>query len=129
MLTLIAKKDKTEKKAFARVLNFIAKKDKTEKKAFGARVSGGTLLLPQDVTNRLEQLSIHTAEDFVSYLHAFPSDVAATLEWDLEDVLEARAALVSKLRGLVDERILEPKSPTPRSYGARVPGLRKVHGE
>jgi len=91
---------------------------------FGAEVSGSQLHVPQDVAKALEQLSIRTAEEFVSYLHSFPGTIAATLGWNLQAVLHARDGLVSKLRGIVAEEILEPQPGVRRMYGARAPSWR-----
>jgi hypothetical protein len=47
------------------------------------------LLVPQDLAVALDRLSVRTAEDFVSYLHAYPGTVAALLNWTVDDVIDA----------------------------------------
>ena len=90
------------------------------KRDFGAEVFGSNLLVPQDLAVALDRLSVRTAEDFISYLHAFPGTLAALLNWSLQDVIQARSSLISRLHGIVDEKILDPP-PTPRrTYGARL---------
>jgi hypothetical protein len=88
---------------------------------FGVEVLGSRLLVPQDLAIALDRLSVRTAEDFVSYLHTFPGTVAALLNWSLEDVIEARSSLISRLHGVVDENILDPPPIPQRTYGARFP--------
>lgn len=92
---------------------------------FGAEVTGSRLLVPQDLAIALERLSVRTAEDFISYLHSFPGTLAALLNWSTQDVIRARSSLISNLHGVVDENILDPPAPTPRTYGARFPIERK----
>lgn len=79
------------------------------------------LLVPQDLAVVLHRLSVKTAEDFVSYLHSFPGTVAALLNWSVEDVIDARSSLISRLHGVVDENILDPPKVQRRAYGARFP--------
>lgn len=79
------------------------------------------LLVPQDLAIALDRLSVRTAEDFVSYLHTFPRTLAALLNWTLEDVIDARSSLISRLHGVVDENILDPPQVQRRTYGARFP--------
>jgi hypothetical protein len=93
---------------------------------FGAEVSGTQLLVPEDVARALERLSIRTAEEFVSYLYSFPGAIAATLGWKLEAVLHARDGLVTKLRGIVPDDLLDPMPTIRRVYGARAPIWRKT---
>ena len=104
------------------VLPMMAKQ--ATQKDFGAEVQGTQLLVPQDVAKILERLAVRTAEEFVSYLHAFPSAIAAGLGWKLEDVVHARAGLIAKLRGVVSDDILDPTPTVPRVYGARPPTSR-----
>jgi hypothetical protein len=93
---------------------------------FGVEVLGSSLLVPQDLAVALDRLSVRTAEDFISYLHTFPGTVAALLNWSLDDVIDARSSLISRLHGIVDENILDPPQPPQRTYGARFP-IRRRH--
>ena len=86
---------------------------------FEAEVSGSRLLVPQDLAIALDRLSVRTAEDFVSYLYAFPGTVATMLKWSVQDVIHARATLISRLHGFVDEKVLDPPAVPKRTYGAR----------
>jgi hypothetical protein len=86
---------------------------------FGAEVFGSTLLVPEDLAVALDRLSVRTAEDFISYLHTFPATLAALLDWTVQDVIQARSSLISRLHGVVDENILDPPPSPPRRYGAR----------
>ena len=95
------------------------------KNGFGAEVLGSNLMVPQDLAVVLDRLSVRTAEDFISYLHAFPNTVATLLNWSLQDVLEARSSLISRLHGIVDEDILDPPRVLRRAYGARFPTERR----
>ncbi len=74
----------------------------------GAHIAGGKLWLPGEVAGLLARLSIRTAEDLVAYLASFPSAVAAALDWRVEEVEQARAALVHELEGHLDETLLHP---------------------
>jgi hypothetical protein len=94
------------------------------KQDFGVEVLGSRLLVPQDLAVALDRLSVRTAEDFVSYLYSFPGAVAALLNWSVEDVIDARSSLISRLHGVVDEKILEPPKVQQRAYGARFPHQR-----
>jgi len=91
------------------------------KNGFGAEVLGSRLLVPQDLAVALDRLSVRTAEDFISYLHAFPGTLATLLNWSLDDIIDARSSLISKLHGVVDENILDPPTIPQRAYGARFP--------
>ena len=94
---------------------------------FGVEILGSSLLVPQDLAIALDRLSVRTVEDFVSYLHAFPGTFAALLNWSLDDVLNARSTLISKLHGVVDEKILDPPQAKQRAYGARFPTGRRSY--
>lgn len=91
------------------------------KNDFGAEVLGSNLMVPQDLAVALDRLSVRTADDFISYLHSFPDTLAALLNWTLQDVLNARTSLISRLHGVVDENILDPPPLRRRAYGARFP--------
>lgn len=94
------------------------------KQDFGVEILGSRLLVPQDLAVALDRLSVRTAEEFVSYLHSFPSTVAAMLNWSVQDVIDARSSLISRLQGVVDEKILDPPKVQRRAYGARFPPQR-----
>lgn len=88
---------------------------------FNVERSGELLFIPEDVATMLEQLSIYTVEEFLSYIFSFPSQIAITLKWDIEDVYKARDVLVEQLRGVVNEVFLNPTLSPPHPYGALPP--------
>lgn len=88
---------------------------------FGAKVSGTTLLVPENVASALKRLSVRSAEEFVSYLRTFPSALAQELGWDVSEVVKAREALVNELRGIVSDELLDSPPPRRRGYGALNP--------
>src|SRR5258705_2969253 len=92
---------------------------RASKNDFGAEVKGSSLLVPQDLAITLDRLSVRTAEEFVSYLYDFPGTVAELLKWSVQDVIHARATLISRLHGFVDEKVLDPPEVPRRTYGAR----------
>ena len=95
----------------------------TPRSDFGAEVRGEQLLVPRDLAEALARLSVKNAVQFVSYLYTFPSAIAGELGWELEDVLKARSALVTKLRGTLPDVILDPPPAPKRSYGALPPAI------
>jgi hypothetical protein len=66
--------------------------------------------------------NIKTAADLFAILITYPGGVASALHWDVSDVVRATDKLRTQLRGLVDEKILNPQPPSAsRVYGARNP--------
>ncbi|PYP87340.1 MAG: hypothetical protein DMF61_10010 [Blastocatellia bacterium AA13] len=90
---------------------------------FNAEISGSHLLVPLEVATVLQDLSVKTADEFISYLHSFPSAIASCLNWDVEDVIVARDELVDQLEGHVAGEILHPVRAKARSYGALNPEI------
>ena len=96
---------------------------------FGARVTSAGLLVPEWLNGVLRRHNVRTAEQFMSYLHSFPSLFAQELGWSLEDVSQAQKNLVCELRGSVLEEFLEPEEPPQFGYGALDPSrLNAEHG-
>jgi hypothetical protein len=90
---------------------------------FGARMHGSDLRVPVNIADYFNGQNIRNAVEMVSWLHAFPDSAARGLGWALEDVLAARAALVSQLRGMIPESILSPSTPRDYAFGALIPCL------
>jgi hypothetical protein len=88
---------------------------------FGAEISAGTLLVPENVAEALARLSVHTAEEFVSQLRAFPTAMAHELGWDIKEVRTATDRLINALRGALPDEILDPPPSPRRRYGALNP--------
>ena len=87
------------------------------------RIVGNALLLPRGLAQNLAQQGVRTASDLLSYLQAYPSDVAARLNWSAADVAGATAKLRAVLAGHVDSSILGPQPDAP-PLGARDPNER-----
>jgi len=93
---------------------------------FGAKVVGSELRLPESVANAFAAHGVRNATDLVSYLHAFPSAIAADLHWNVRDVLRGLDELSVQLSGFVADEILSPPQ-RPRVYfGAQNPAGRKA---
>lgn len=86
-----------------------------------AQVRDGKLLLPKAFAEGLQRDGIRTAEDLLSYIHAFPSSVAAALDWTAADVGKAANALRETLKGHVAENHLYPPTRSRPPLGARDP--------
>jgi len=93
---------------------------------FGAKIVGSDLMLPEDIASAFAAHGVRNATDLVSYVHAFPSAIAADLHWNVADVLKGLRVLSAQLSGLVDDEILSPP-PRPRvHFGALNPAGRKT---
>jgi hypothetical protein len=93
---------------------------------FGAKVVGRELTLPEKVASAFAAHGVRNATDLVSYLHTFPSAIAADLQWNVADVLRGLDVLSAQLSGLVEDDVLSPP-PRPRvHFGARNPMVRKA---
>jgi hypothetical protein len=88
---------------------------------FGARVVGNTLLLPQRVLYALEKLAVRNGVELVSFVNAFPSSVASALGWSIDEVTQARTALLKELRGVLPDDVLNPSLSPRRGFGALPP--------
>ena len=98
-------------------------KEKALPRNFNAEVSGSRLLVPKEIATALQNLSVRTADEFVSYLHSFPSAIASCLNWEVEDVIVARNELVDQLEGYVSRDILHPRRFKERGFGALNPDI------
>ena len=94
---------------------------------FGAVVdeSSSELELPEQIATTLQSQGIHTATELISYVEAFPSAIAARLNWTLPDVLNGLEALRGQLKGHVDDAVLSPTRRGRTSYGAMNPATYK----
>jgi len=89
--------------------------------SFGAAVDGANLTVPAELHLILRRYDIRTARDFVSFLHASPSGLAAELGWGLEGVRRATSGLLGMLKDILPQNSLQPP-PAPRfARGARRP--------
>jgi hypothetical protein len=86
-----------------------------------AHLKGNKLLLPKDLARVLREQGVRTAEDLMSYMQSFPSGVAETLHWSMQDVSRATARLRSELRGRVGQDFLQPSRRPNPPLGARDP--------
>ena len=88
---------------------------------FLAEVQEDALVVPKTVYDYLLSQNIRNVEEFLSYVHAFPSSIALAMNWTPEQVKQAHNRLVSKLVGIVDYAILFPKPHTKPASGAKLP--------
>ena len=88
---------------------------------FLAEVQEDSLIVPKTLYEHLQSQRIKDVEEFLSYIHNFPSSVAAVMNWTPEQVKQAHNRLVSKLVGIVDDAILFPEPHTKPVYGAKLP--------
>jgi len=88
---------------------------------FAATFRDGVLFVPARLSRFLRSLEIETAEDFVSYLQAYPSAFERGLRWRGTHVAEARRKLFSLLAPVMhlDHDASESRSPS-RPLGARL---------
>src|SRR5437899_1847573 len=92
------------------------------KSDFGAEPCGTQLLVPQDIADVLRDASVRTAEEFVSFVHAFPGAIAAALGWEVREVIRAEEGLAKRLRGFIPDEVLDSQDKViERSYGALDP--------
>ena len=92
---------------------------------FGATVRDGELLIPASIARRMAAHRILTAERLAELAFDLPGVLAGLLGWTKEDVVRARAGLVSTLRDHVDPEVLEPSEPFERGFGALHPHARR----
>lgn len=90
---------------------------------FGARVADDRLLVPEALENVLEQLSIGSVEEFLSYLRVFPTAVASVIRWEPRQVETARGRLAQQVLGFISNEILDPPEPEERALGAFAPAV------
>lgn len=88
---------------------------------FGARVAGDTLLVPQHVLEALEKLAVRNGVELVSFVNTFPSSVASALGWSIDEVAQARTALLKDLQGVLPDDVLNPATSARRGFGAIPP--------
>jgi hypothetical protein len=92
---------------------------------FAGSVQDGLFYLPEPVFRVVSgQGGVRTAADFVSYLHTFPSAVAAQLNWTVADVQSGLKRVSEQLEGLVAKEVLNPPAQPRRVYGALNPADR-----
>ncbi len=87
--------------------------------------SGLALELPERIASTLNSHGVRTAGEMVSYIEAFPSAIAADLQWTVPDVLRGLENLRSKLRGHVDDAVLDVRTRDRHSFGAMNPATYK----
>jgi hypothetical protein len=87
--------------------------------------SGLALELPEQIASSLKSHGVRTAGEMVSYIEAFPSAIAAELQWTVPDVLRGLENLRKKLRGHVDDAVLNPSTREQHSFGAMNPATYK----
>lgn len=85
-----------------------------------ATLSGERLLVPQDVLKALSPQRFRNAEEFHTYLSAFPTACATALHWSVDDCVQAAQKLGVTLgsnkalhprepgMGAMDPKLLEP---------------------
>ena len=95
---------------------------------FEAAVEGGYLLLPEEVADAFASHGLRNASEVLSYLYTFPSAIAADLHWNVAEVLQALDVLRAKLRGRVDDEVVNPPERPRFGYGALNPALLKRRG-
>lgn len=88
---------------------------------FNVAVEPGYLFAPVHLAHWLASVDVRSAEEFVSFVHSFPTSVATALGWTNHDVERARDMLVGQLRGIVRNDVLYPPQPPKRFEGTRPP--------
>jgi len=83
------------------------------------------LMLPEKIAGTFKSHGVFTAAKMLSYLESFPSAIAAELDWTVPEVVRGLRTLRTKLKGHVDDALLEPSRPGRFSYGAMNPATYK----
>jgi hypothetical protein len=85
---------------------------------FGAKLEERTLHLASATVAALVDHQIRSAEDFLSFIHGFPTHVAVAMRWQIDDVSRARDALCGLLRGVVSAAFTDSPEPIRHPLGA-----------
>jgi hypothetical protein len=86
-----------------------------------AHIAGDKLFLPEEFARAVLKDGVRTAEDLLAYMQAFPSAVAETLHWPVQDVIRATERLRVILRGRIDDQFLRPSTRQSPPLGAMDP--------
>src|SRR4051794_22218659 len=86
-----------------------------------AEVRGDTLLLPRSVVKAARDNGIHTAEELLSYIEAFPTSMASVLNWTVPDMSIAIAGLKQQLRGHLPDEQIDVRQRARPAFGALDP--------
>lgn len=89
----------------------------TDKGSFKAVFTNGALYLPLELYRR-GGINPRSIEEFLSYVHSFPTTFMVSLNWTLEDFNNAKEELIQSLTGIVSDLWLHPEPPPVRAYGA-----------
>lgn len=76
------------------------------------------------------ECNIHTAEELLSLIDAFPTALLSVLCWQAEELASARAQLAAILTGHVDDRLLAVAVDPPPQHGTgalQPPGWSHLH--
>ena len=108
------------------MLTVKAKKEPTHIGDFGGEIVGNTILFPKEIFDLFGLLSVQSLEEFLSYAHSFPMDVAMELGWKTSDVKKATKGLGKILKGHVHDHFINPPTRPKRVLGALPPKNTKI---
>lgn len=100
---------------------------------FGSLSAERILQMPKKLHRLLRPLNLRTAEQLLSYAESFPTAIALTLNWSIEQAREAAKNLDEQIRPLIGPRpafrecVGGVRPPSTRRYTAPVvqPALKK----